>query len=172
MAVFHGTDTVPPQELRIDCKFPCQAAAKRAPCSILSVCNNFVHRPTGICPAPTNSFFQMKILNKLADVDVFVCGYNLLKDRRLWRFALNSAHSNSHEKVGEWARFRCCNALLFNHFPKYRACQLVRKMELRTQWKYCLGHECLNQKMLSLHRNGIQRHRRLTELVQRHYNLS
>ena len=26
-------------------------------------------------------FFAMKILNKLADVDVFACGYNLLKNR-------------------------------------------------------------------------------------------
>ena len=30
LSVFHDEDTVPPQELRIDCKFPCQAAAKRA----------------------------------------------------------------------------------------------------------------------------------------------
>ena len=26
-------------------------------------------------------------------------------------------------------------------FPKYRACQLVRKMEVRTRWKYCSVHE-------------------------------
>ena len=26
-------------------------------------------------------------------------------------------------------------------FPKYRACQLVRKVEVRTQWKYCSVHE-------------------------------
>ena len=25
-------------------------------------------------------------------------------------------------------------------FPKYRACQLVRKVEVRTQWKYCSVH--------------------------------
>ena len=36
LSVFHGEDTVPPQELRIDRKFQCQAAAKRALCSILS----------------------------------------------------------------------------------------------------------------------------------------
>ena len=35
LSVFHG-NTVPPQEFRIDCKFQCQAAAKRALCSILS----------------------------------------------------------------------------------------------------------------------------------------
>ena len=33
---FYDKDTVPPQELRIDRKFQCQAAAKRALCSILS----------------------------------------------------------------------------------------------------------------------------------------
>ena len=71
--------------------------------------------------------------------------------------------------VGTLPMLQC---VVIHSFPKYRACQLVRKMEVRTQWKYCLGHECLNQKMLSLHKNGIQRHRRLTELVQRHYNLS
>ena len=81
MAVFHGTDTVPPQELRIDCKFQCQAAAKRALCSILSVCNNFVKCPAGRCLLPTNSLFQMKILNKLADADMLACGCNLLEDR-------------------------------------------------------------------------------------------
>lgn len=26
-------------------------------------------------------------------------------------------------------------------FPKYWACQLVRKVEVRTQWKYCSVHE-------------------------------
>lgn len=26
-------------------------------------------------------------------------------------------------------------------FPKYRACQLVQKMEVRTRWKYCSVHE-------------------------------
>ena len=26
-------------------------------------------------------------------------------------------------------------------FPKYWACQLVRKMEVRTRWKYCSVHE-------------------------------
>ena len=36
LPVFHGEDTIPPQEFRIDCKFQCQAAAKRALCSILS----------------------------------------------------------------------------------------------------------------------------------------
>ena len=46
----------------------------------------------------------MKFLNKLADVDVLVCGYNLLKDRCLWRFALDPIPANSHEKIGEWAR--------------------------------------------------------------------
>ena len=76
------------------------------------------------------------------------------------------------KKIGEWARFRCCNTLLFNHFRNVVPANLFKKMEVRTQWKYCLGHECLNQKMLSLHKNGIQRHRRLTELAQRHYNLS
>ena len=35
LSVFHDEDTVPPQELRIDRKFQCQAAAKRALCSIL-----------------------------------------------------------------------------------------------------------------------------------------
>lgn len=62
----------------------CQAAAKRALCSILSVCNNFVNCPASLCLSLTNSFFQMKILNKLADVDVLVYDCNLLKDRRLW----------------------------------------------------------------------------------------
>ena len=47
----------------------CQAAAKRALCSILSVCNNFVNCQAGFCLLPTNSIFQMKNLNKLADVD-------------------------------------------------------------------------------------------------------
>mgnify|MGYP004654404637 CR=1 FL=1 len=37
LSVFHDEDTVPPQELRIGCKFPSQAAAKSALCSILSV---------------------------------------------------------------------------------------------------------------------------------------
>ena len=42
LSVFHGVDTVPPQELRIDRKFQCQAAAKRALCSILSAnCTTF-----------------------------------------------------------------------------------------------------------------------------------
>ena len=68
LSVFYGEDTVPPQKLRINCKFQCQAAAKRALCSILSVCNNFVNCPVGFCLLPTNSFFQMKNLNKLADV--------------------------------------------------------------------------------------------------------
>ena len=36
LSVFHGEDTVPPAELRIGCKFPRQAAAKSALCSILS----------------------------------------------------------------------------------------------------------------------------------------
>ena len=36
MSVFHGKDTVPLQELRIGCKFPCQAADKLTLCSILS----------------------------------------------------------------------------------------------------------------------------------------
>ncbi len=36
LSVFHGEDTVFPQELRIGCKFPCQAADKLALCSILS----------------------------------------------------------------------------------------------------------------------------------------
>lgn len=41
LSVFHG-NTVPPQELRIDRKFQCQAAAKRALCSILSAnCTTF-----------------------------------------------------------------------------------------------------------------------------------
>ena len=40
--VSHGEDTIPPQELRIDGKFPYQAAAKRALCSILSArCTTF-----------------------------------------------------------------------------------------------------------------------------------
>lgn len=40
--VFHGEDTVSPQELRIDCTFQCQAAAKRVLCSILSAnCTTF-----------------------------------------------------------------------------------------------------------------------------------
>ena len=82
LPVFHGEDTtVPSQELRIDCKFPCQAAAKLDLCSILSVCNNFVNCQAGICLSSTHSFLQMKILNKLADVDVLVCDCNLLKDR-------------------------------------------------------------------------------------------
>ena len=71
--------------------------------------------------------------------------------------------------VGTLPMLQC---VVIQSFLKYRACQLVRKIELRIQWKYCLGHECLNQKMLSLHKNGIRRHRRLTELVKRHYNLS
>ena len=42
LSVFHGEDTVLPQELRIDRKFQCQAAAKRALCSILSAsCTTF-----------------------------------------------------------------------------------------------------------------------------------
>lgn len=81
LSVFHGEDIVPPHELRIDCKFQCQSAAKRDLCSILSVCNNFVNCPAGLCLSLTNSFFQMKILNKLADVDVLVCDCNLLNDR-------------------------------------------------------------------------------------------
>ena len=48
--------TVSPKKLRIDCKFQCQAADKRALCSILSASNNFVNCPAGICPSPTNSF--------------------------------------------------------------------------------------------------------------------
>ena len=36
LAVFHGEDTFPSQVLRIDCKYPCQAAAKRDLCSIPS----------------------------------------------------------------------------------------------------------------------------------------
>ena len=36
LSVFHDEDTVPPQELRIGCKFPCQAADKLTLCSILS----------------------------------------------------------------------------------------------------------------------------------------
>lgn len=36
LSVFHDKDTVPPQEFRIDCMFPCQTAAKRALCAILS----------------------------------------------------------------------------------------------------------------------------------------
>lgn len=36
LSVFHGEDTVPPQELRTGCKFQCQAAARRALCSNLS----------------------------------------------------------------------------------------------------------------------------------------
>ena len=36
LSVFHGKDTVPLQELRIDRKFQCQAAAKLDLCSILS----------------------------------------------------------------------------------------------------------------------------------------
>lgn len=37
LSVFHDDeDTVPPQEIHIGCKFPCQAAAKRAIRSILS----------------------------------------------------------------------------------------------------------------------------------------
>ena len=46
----------------------------------------------------------MKFLNKLADADVLACGSNLLKDRRLWRFVLDPAPADSHEKIGEWAR--------------------------------------------------------------------
>ena len=42
LSVFHGEDTVSPQELRIDRKFQCQAAAKRALCSILPAsCTTF-----------------------------------------------------------------------------------------------------------------------------------
>lgn len=36
LSIFHGEDTVSLQELRIDCKSPCQASDKRALCSILS----------------------------------------------------------------------------------------------------------------------------------------
>ena len=36
LSVFHDEDTVPPQELRIGCQFPCQAADKLPLCSILS----------------------------------------------------------------------------------------------------------------------------------------
>ena len=78
LPVFHGVSL---QELRIDRKFQCQAAAKRALCSILSASNNFVNCQAGICLSSTNSFFQMKILNKLAIVDVLVHDCNHLKDR-------------------------------------------------------------------------------------------
>ena len=40
------------------------------------------------------------------------------------------------------------------HLPQ-KAASIVRKVEVRTRWKYCSVHECLNQKMLSLHKNGI-----------------
>ena len=116
LSVFHGEDTVPPRELRIDCKFQCQPAAKCALCSILSVCNNFVNCHAGLCLSLANSFFQMKNLNKLADVDVLVCDCNLLKDRWLLCWEPESAHANSHEKIGEWAHCWCCNVLLINHF--------------------------------------------------------
>ena len=58
MSVFHGEDTVPPHELRIDCKFQCQAVAKRAICSILSAnCTTFTaqlaHRRIFSLPLPT-----------------------------------------------------------------------------------------------------------------------
>lgn len=46
----------------------------------------------------------MKFLNKLADVDALADGCNILKNRLLWRFALDSAPVNSHEKIGELAR--------------------------------------------------------------------
>lgn len=36
LSVIHGENIVPLQEHRIDCKFQCQAAAKRSLCSILS----------------------------------------------------------------------------------------------------------------------------------------
>ena len=58
----------------------------------------------------------MKILNKLADADVVVGSCNLLNDRLLWRFTLDPVPANSHEKIGELARCRCCNTLLTNHF--------------------------------------------------------
>ena len=46
----------------------------------------------------------MKFLNKLADADVLAYGCNFLKDRLLWRFALDPVPANSHEKIGESAR--------------------------------------------------------------------
>ncbi len=62
------------------------------------------------------SLFSMKFLNKLADADVLADGCNLLKDRWLWCFVLDPFPANSHEKIGESARCRCCNTLLINHF--------------------------------------------------------
>lgn len=49
-------------------------------------------------------FFLMKILNKLADVDVLSCRCNHLKDRWLRWLMPDLSHANSHEKIGEWAR--------------------------------------------------------------------
>ena len=72
-------------------------------------------------------FFAMKILNKLADVDVLACGCNLLKNRRLWHFVLNPVHANSHEKIGELAHCRCCNTLLTNHFRNIGPANLFKK---------------------------------------------
>ena len=45
-------------------------------------------------------------------------------------FALDPTPANSHEKIGELARFRCCNALLFNHFRNIEPANLFEK------WRY------------------------------------
>lgn len=69
----------------------------------------------------------MKILNKLADADVVVDSCNLLNDRLLWRFTLDPVPANSHEKIGELARCRCCNTLLTNHFRNIVPANLFEK---------------------------------------------
>lgn len=69
----------------------------------------------------------MKILNKLAGADVVVGSCNLLNDRLLWRFTLDPVPANSHEKIGELARCRCCNTLLTNLFRNIGPANLFEK---------------------------------------------
>lgn len=69
----------------------------------------------------------MKNLNKLADADVLVASCNLLNDRLLWHFVLDPVPANSHEKIGELARCRCCNKLLTNHFRNIVPANLFEK---------------------------------------------
>jgi len=69
----------------------------------------------------------MKILNKLADADVLVASCNLLNDRLLWHFVLDPIPANSHEKIGELARRRCCNTLLAKYFRNIVPANLFEK---------------------------------------------
>lgn len=56
-----------------------------------------------ICRNKVTAYIFNEILNKLADVDVLANSCNILKNRLLCHFTLDSVHANSHEKIGEWA---------------------------------------------------------------------